>query len=188
MRKLSAFNNVSVDGYFTGENGDFSSAQGHMDPEFSAFVEANAKSEGVLLFGRITYELMAGYWLSPLAMKNDPVVAGRMNSLPKVVFSRTLDQARWQNTKLVKGDMVAEVRKMKQEPGHDMVILGSGSVVAQLTRESLIDECQMVLNPVVLGRGRTMFDGIREKLKLKLTQSRSFANGNVFLSFAGELK
>jgi dihydrofolate reductase len=141
----------------------------------------------MLLFGRITYELMAGYWPAPLALKNDPVIAERMNTLPKVVFSRTLDQALWQNTTLVKSDMVAAVCKMKAEPGHDdaMVILGSGSVVSQLARESLIDVYQLVLNPVVLGRGRTLFDGIRNKLRLKLTQSRSFANGSVFLSFSG---
>jgi len=185
MRKLVAFNNVTLDGYFTGENGDFSWAQGNVDPEFHAFVAGNAKSGGVLLFGRITYELMAGYWPTPLALKNDPVVAERMNNLPKVVFSRTLDHARWQNTKLLKTDMVAEVRRMKTEPGDDMVILGSGSVVSQLARESLIDEYQIVLNPVVLGRGRTMFDGVKEKLRLELTQSRSFANGSVFLSFSG---
>src|SRR5262245_33369751 len=118
-----------------------------------------------------------------LFRSNNPVVAERMNALPKVVFSRTLDKASWNNTKLVKGDMVAEIRKMKKEPGEGMAILGSGSIVSQLAQEGLIDVYQVVVNPIVLGRGRTMFDGVKEKLKLKLTKTRTFGNGNVFLCY-----
>jgi dihydrofolate reductase len=106
-----------------------------------------------------------------------------MNNLKKVVFSRTLDQAAWNNTKLVKGDMAAEIRKMKNAPGAGMVILGSGSIVSQLSQAGLIDEYQMVVNPVVLGKGRTMFDGVPEKLALKLTGTRAFGNGNVLLCY-----
>ena len=135
------------------------------------------------MFGRITYELMTSYWPTPYAMKNDPIVAERMNNLPKVVFSRTLDKASWNNTKLVKGDMAAEIRKMKKEPGENMVIFGSGSIVSQLAQEGLIDEFQIVVNPVALGKGRTMFDGIKEKLTLKLTKTRTFGNGNVLLCY-----
>src|SRR5262249_44743368 len=101
----------------------------------------------------------------------------------KVVFSRTLDKASWSNTKLVKGDLVSEVRKMKEEPGDGMAILGSGSIVSQLAPEGLIDEYQIVMNPVVLGKGRTMFDGVIEKLSLKLTKTRTFGNGKVFLRY-----
>ena len=103
--------------------------------------------------------------------------------MKKVVFSRTLKQASWNNTKLVKGDLAVEMRKMKKETGPDMVILGSGSLISQLTQEGLIDEYQIVMNPIVLGSGRTMFDGVKEKLRLKLTKSRTFGNGNVFLSY-----
>lgn len=98
-----------------------------------------------------------------------------------VVFSRTLDEASWSNTKLVNGDLAAEVRKMKKEPGSDMVILGSGSIVSQLAQEGLIDEFQLVVDPVVLGNGRTMFDSIKEKLPLKLAKTRAFSNGNAVL-------
>jgi dihydrofolate reductase len=119
----------------------------------------------------------------PLASKNDPIVAERMKNLPKVVFSRTLDKASWSNTRLVKGDMVAEIRKMKKEPGEDMVILGSGSIVSQLTQEGLIDAYQVVVNPIVLGKGRTLFDGIKSKRTLKLTKTRTFGNGNVLLRY-----
>jgi dihydrofolate reductase len=182
MRKLAVFNNVTLDGYFVTMNGDMSWAH-KQDAEWNAFVQGNASGGGELLFGRITYEMMASYWPTPHAIKNFPVVAEGMNNLPKVVFSRTLDKASWSNTKLVKGDIAAEIRKMKKEPGRDMVILGSGSIVSQLAQEGLIDEYQIVVNPIVLGKGRTMFDGVKEKLTLKLTKTRSFTNGNVVLCY-----
>ena len=185
MRKLRVFNQLSLDGYFTDRNGDISWAHGGSDdPEWNAFVAENAKGGGQLLFGRITYDLMKSYWPTPVALKNDPVVAERMNNLPKVVFSRTLDEASWNNTTLVKGDLPAEIRRMKKEPGQDMVIMGSGSIVSQLAPEGLIDEYQLVIVPVVLGKGRTMFDGIKEKLSLRPTKTRTFGNGNIFLCYA----
>jgi dihydrofolate reductase len=182
MRRLAVFNSVTLDGYFVDMKGDMSWAH-QDDAEWNAFVADNASGEAVLVFGRVTYEMMASWWPTPQALQSLPAVAERMNSLQKVVFSRTLDRASWSNTTLVKGDMVRAVRKMKQEPGNDLVILGSGSIVAQLAQEGLIDEYQIALNPVALGAGRTMFDGIRERLRLKLTQTRSFANGNVFLRY-----
>jgi dihydrofolate reductase len=184
MRRLTVFNNVTLDGYFSDRNGDISWAhKDQHDAEWKAFVEGNANPGGPLLFGRITYELMASFWPTPLATEFDPVVAESMNNLPKVVFSRTLDKVSWRNSKVVKGDLATEVRRMKQEQGKDMVILGSGSIVAQLTREGLIDEYQVVVNPVVLGQGRTMFEGLAERLNLKLTRSRVFSNGNVLLCY-----
>ena len=181
-RKLVVFNSVSLDGYFVDRKGDMSWAH-KQDAEWRAFVEENAKGGGQLLFGRKTYELMAGYWPTALASKNDPVVAERINKLPKVVFSRTLDKASWNNTRVVKENMAAEVGRMKHEPGPDMVIMGSGSIVSQLTQAGLIDEYQVVVIPVVLGSGRTMFDGIAGKLALKLTRTRVFGNGNVLLCY-----
>ena len=153
------------------------------DAEWNAFVNENASGNGVLVFGRITYELMASYWPTPMALKNSPVVAKGMNDMPKIVFSRTLDNASWSNTKLVKGDLAAEMRKLKKEPGPDMVILGSGSIVSQLAQQNLIDEYQIALSPIVLGKGRTMFEGVKEKLNLKLTKSRTFGNGTVFACY-----
>jgi dihydrofolate reductase len=182
MRNVIVFNQITLDGYFVDMNGDMSWAHKH-DAEWNSFMENNAEGGGELLFGRITYEMMAGYWPTPQAAKNSPIVAERMNSLPKVVFSRTLAEASWNNTRLVKTDMVSAVRKMKQEPGKDMVIFGSGSIVSQLARENLIDEYQIVAHPVVLGKGRTMFDGIKERLTLKLGKTRTFSNGNVLLCY-----
>lgn len=178
MRKLVVFNQVSLDGYFTDANGDMSWAHKH-DPEWTEFVSGNASSGGTLVFGRVTYDLMRSYWPTPAAQKNDPVVAEGMNHLPKVVFSRTLDTVSWKNTRLVQGDIVAEARRMKNESGQDMVIIGSGTIVAQLTDAHLIDEYQIVLNPIVLGGGRTMFEGLSKTLTLALKKTRSFSNGNI---------
>jgi dihydrofolate reductase len=182
MRKLAVFNSVTLDGYFVDTKGDMTWAHKD-DPEWNGFVAGNASGEAVLVFGRVTYEMMASWWPTPQALQSMPVVAERMNSLQKVVFSRTLDRASWSNTTLVKGDMVAAIRQMKREPGNDLVILGSGSIVAQLAQEGLIDEFQIALNPIALGAGRTMFAGVKERLRLRLTQTRSFANGNVFLRY-----
>ena len=180
VRKLIVFNSVSLDGYFTDANNDMSWAHTD-DPEWNAFAAENAKGGGVLVFGRITYELMASFWPSSAALKNFPDVAKGMNNLPKVVFSRTLNRASWNNTQLVKSDLAAEIRKMKKEPGEGMVILGSGTIVSQLAQEGLIDEFQIVVIPIVLGKGRTMFDGVSKKLRQ--TKIRTFGNGNVLLCY-----
>jgi dihydrofolate reductase len=184
MGKLIVFNSISLDGYFTDANSDMSFAHNTIpDPEFDAFVAGNARGGGTLLFGRITYNLMASFWPTPAAAASMPVVAERMNNLPKVVFSRTMDKALWSNTRLVKNDLVGEIRKMKKEPGLDMAIMGSGSVIAQVAPNGLVDEYQIVVVPFVIGKGRTMFDGIKDKLTLKLTKTRAFANGNVLLCY-----
>ncbi len=184
MRKLSVFNNFTLDGYFCGSNGDLSWAHaGGDDAEFHAFVADNASGGGQLLLGRITYDLMVSYWPTPAALQNNPKVAQGMNNAPKVVFSRTMDKASWNNTRLVKDDLLSAVQKMKEETGPPMTILGSGSIVSQLAGAGLIDEFQVVINPVVLGKGRTMFDGIQNKLNLNLTKTRSFRSGKLFLCY-----
>jgi dihydrofolate reductase len=184
MRRLIAFNQVSLDGYFSGAGGDISWAHNNKeDAEWNAFVAGNASGGGVLVFGRVTYELMQSYWPTPLAQQNDAVVAERMNSGPKMVFSRTLDAATWSNTILVKTDPAAEIRELKQVPGPGMAILGSGSIVSQLAQAGLIDEFQIVVKPVVLGKGKTLFEGIKERINLKQTKTRTFNNGNVLLCY-----
>jgi dihydrofolate reductase len=181
MRKLSVFNLVTLDGYISGKGGDISWHR--VDPEFQEYAEKNSNSGNTLLFGRVTYELMAGYWPSPEALKTDPMIAQGMNSSPKIVFSRTLKNADWTNTRLVKDDIVPEVRNLKQQPGKDLTILGSGSIVVQLAQAGLIDEYQILLNPVILGRGKTMFEGLDGKPVLKLIKTRTFNNGNVLLCY-----
>jgi dihydrofolate reductase len=179
MRRMVVFNNVTLDGYYTGLDGDMSWAH-KFDPEWLQFTNENAKGGGVLAFGRKTYDMMVSYWPTPTAMKNMPAVAEAMNKQPKLVFSRTMNEATWSNTKLVKGDLVTEVRKIKSEPGDDIVILGSGNLISQLAQANLIDEYQIALTPVVIGKGKSMFEGI-DKTNLKLTKSRTFGNGTVML-------
>jgi len=164
MPKLVIFNQVTLDGYFVGAGGDIAWAH-QEDPEFNAFVEDNAKGGGRLLFGRITYELMASYWPTP-AGAPERSVCGRTHEQPAEgrIFQNT-GQGVVSNTKLVKDGVSAEVRKMKKGARARMVIMGSGTIVQQLAQEGLIDEYQIVLAPVVLGKGRTMFDGIKEKAR-----------------------
>ena len=183
MRNLIVFNHISLDGYFVDADGQMTWAKhGNDDPEYAEFVGLNASGGGELLFGRVTYQMMASFWPTPVAEQHMPVVAKMMNSLPKVVFSRTLGEAPWNNTRLLKGDLLDEVRKLKAESGPGMCILGSGKIVAQLAKAALIDEYQFIVNPIALGRGRTMFDGA-PPLDLKLASSRTFKNGKVSLAY-----
>jgi len=181
MRKLSVFNLVTLDGYFAGEGGDISWHT--VDEEFQELAKAASNSGNTLLFGRKTYQLMESFWPTPEAIRTDPIVAAGMNKAEKVVFSRTLQMADWNNTRLVKDDMLVEIRRLKQGDGMGLTVLGSGSIVAQLAQEGLIDEYQVLLNPIVLGRGKTMFEGIRGRIFLKLIKTRTFGNGNVLLTY-----
>lgn len=181
MRRICVFENVSLDGFFTDENNDMSWAHKH-DEEWNAFTSSNASGgDGVLLFGRVTYDMMAGFWPTPAAAQMLPEVAAGMNQMRKIVFSRTREAVTWQNTELAKGDLVTEAARLKQQAGPDMAILGSGSIVSQLTKARLIDEYQIVVNPIVLGRGRTLFETVEDKVPLTLTRTRTFKNGNVVL-------
>jgi dihydrofolate reductase len=182
--RLTVFNQISVDGYFTDTHNDISwTHPPDDDAEFKEFVEENASGSGTLLFGRKTYEMMASFWPTPGAAAQFPVVAARMNGRPKVVFSRTLAAASWNNTRLVADGLVEEVRRMKSAGDQDLTILGSGSVVAQLAEAGLIDEYQMLVFPLALGAGRTMFDGMKKRLSMTLTRSRGFHNGRMFLVY-----
>ena len=167
MRKLIVFNMMSLDGFIADSKGDMSWAHKH-DEEWNSFVAGNASGDGVLVFGRVTYDMMASYWPTPVAAQNSPVVAKRMNELQKIAFSKKMDKAAWQNTTLVKGDLVEEMKRLKQQPGAGLVILGSASIVEQLTEARLIDEYQVAVNPIILGAGKSMFSGIQKKAGLKL--------------------
>jgi len=182
MQRVIAFEQVSLDGFFVDAKGDMSWAH-KQDPEWNEFSASNASGGGTLLFGRVTYQMMASFWPTPAALQAAPVVARAMNEMPKVVFSRTLTKVSWENTTLVKGDLAAEVRKLKGQTGPGLAILGSGSLVSQLTQAGLIDELQIVVNPIVLGKGRTLFEGVVQKHALRLVKTRAFGNGNVVLCY-----
>jgi dihydrofolate reductase len=184
MRKLTVFNQVTLDGRFTDAHGDMSWAHKPSDDaEWNEFVAANSGSGGTLLFGRITYAMMASYWPTPAAAKNNPEVATHMNDLSKYVASRTLEKATWKNTTVLGGELLSEVRALKNAPGSDITILGSGSIVSQLAQAALIDEFHLVLNPIALGNGRTIFDGVMGPMRLERSAMRPFANGNVVLTY-----
>jgi dihydrofolate reductase len=186
MGKLVVFNNVSVDGFFVDARGDMSWAHKH-DSEWTAFAAENASGRGgTLLFGRVTYQMMASWWPTPMAARQMPEVAAGMNAMSKVVFSRTLKKAdvTWANTRLVARGLVAAVKTLKAERGRSLVVLGSGTIVSQLTAAGLVDELQLVVNPLVLGAGRTLFDGLKAPVELKLKSARPFRNGNIVVTYA----
>ena len=184
-RTVGAFIHLSLDGCYCDANGDMSFAHKPPDDEeWQAFVKGNASGDSVLVFGRRTYDMMAAWWPTPMAAQAMPEVAARMNAAPKVVFSRTMASAGWRNTTLIEEDAVGAVRRMKQEPGPDMTILGSGSLVGQLAGAGLVDTLQIVVNPVALGGGRALFAGLERRLDLALTDTRVFRNGAVVLWYA----
>ena len=183
MRKLRVFNSISLDGYFTDENSDLGWAHRQQDKEWTDFISSNASGNSEMLFGRVTYDMMKSYWPTPAAADQMPVVANRMNTASKVVFSRSVTESDWRNTRFYSGDIAEEVRRMKSHDGPDMIIMGSGSIVQQLTDARLIDEYQFVVIPVVLGAGRTMFGGVKEPLELKRMGTREVSNGNVLMQY-----
>jgi dihydrofolate reductase len=178
MRKVSVFNNVSLDGYFTDASGDMSWAH-TADPEWVEFAKSNASGDSVMLFGRVTYDMMQSFWPTPMAKQQMPEVAARMNGAEKIVFSRTMRDATWENSRLIRDDLVGVVRELKGQSGPDMILMGSGQIISQLTEAGLIDAYQIVTVPIVLGGGRTMFEGVSKKTRLRHTRSRAFQNGNV---------
>ena len=182
MRKLSVFNQVSLDLYIADREGDMSWAHKH-DPEWDAWVTSNASGDGELLFGRVTYQQMASFWPTPTAREMMPVVAERMNQARKVVFSRGLRNAEWQNTRLIQSELGPAVEALKHEAGPDMVLMGSASIVRQLAELDLIDAYQLVINPLILGEGKSMFSGLKQRLGLKLVNTRGFQNGNLALTY-----
>jgi dihydrofolate reductase len=182
MRSLNVFNNISLDGFIADARGDMSWAHQQQDPEWIAFTKENVSGgDSSFLFGRVTYEMMASYWPRPAAIQALPEVAAKMNGSQKIVCSRTLQQPGWQNTRLLNGDLVTEVRKLKQQSGPGLLIMGSASVVAQLSQARLIDSYQLVVHPLALGGGKSLFAGLKEPLNLTLTKSRAFGNGRVVL-------
>jgi dihydrofolate reductase len=181
-RQLSALMQVSLAGYCCDPSGDMSFAhKPHDDAEWNRFVSGNASSGGTLLFGRTTYKMMAAWWPTPLAAQATPEVAAGMNAAEKVVFSRSLKSVDWANTTRVGDHVVGTVRRMKGEPGPDMAVVGSASLVTQLADAEEIDTLQIVVHPVALGAGRSICDGLTGRLNMELTNSRVFGNGTVVL-------
>jgi dihydrofolate reductase len=182
MRKIIMFNLVTLDGYFEGPK-KWDINWHRVDEEFNEFSVDQLSHAGGLIFGRVTYEGMAAYWPTPAAINDDPVVAGKMNSILKVVFSNTLDKTEWNNTRLIRGDAVEEMTKIKAQAGNDLLLFGSAKLASTFTQHDLIDEYRLMVNPVVLGEGEPLFKESGGTLKLKLINTRVFHNGTVLLSY-----
>jgi dihydrofolate reductase len=182
MRKLMMWNLITLDGFFEGSKSwEIDWHEYVWGEELEQFSIEQLKSIGTLLFGRVTYEGMAAYWTTA---KGE--IAEFMNSIPKIVFSKTLQSADWNNTRLVKENAVEEVSKLKQQPGKDLFILGSANFSATLMEHNLIDEYRLGLTPVILGSGNPLFKPNPERIKMKLVEARPLKAGCVILRYQPE--
>ena len=181
MSRLSVVNFITLNGYFEGPGRDIS-WHPH-DTEGSDFSMEGLNTGNTLLFGRVTYEIMTAFWPTSVAMDMLPAMAEAMNLANKVVFSRTLEKATWNNTRLVRNNMITEIKAMKLRDEKDMTILGSGSIITQCADHGLIDEYQIMIDPVAIGNGTPMLKGIKHKLNLKLNTVRTFVSGAVLLTY-----
>lgn len=186
MRNVIVSNLISLDGFISGPNGEIDWFG--WDKELESYGKEQLGSMGAILFGRVTYELMASYWPTATAATNDQMIIDAMNNLPKIVFSKTLEKVEWNNSRLVKDDIEGEVARLKREPGKDMVIYGSGSIVSALAQAGLIDEYRIFVNPVVLGSGKPLFKDIQSRLNLKHINTKTFGNGLVLICYRPEEK
>ena len=176
MRKLRWQMMMSLDGFMEGPNREIDWFV--TDEEFQQYIFEMGKSIDTIVFGRVTYQMMAQYWPT----SKDPE-APMMNDLPKIVFSRTLDKVEWKNSRLAKGNVAEEIAKLKQQPGKDLAMFGSADLASTFMRLGLIDEYRIFLNPVVLGRGNPMFKNLKDRVGLKLVKAQPFRSGNVLLIY-----
>lgn len=182
MSKLSVFNFVSLDGYYKDVNNS-TEWHTHGGEEEGKFSEEGAQSGSILIFGRTTYDMMAGFWPSPMAHEMFPAVAEGMNKSEKIVFSKKLKKANWSNTKIISSNIVAEMKKLKKTSGSNMTILGSGSIVTQFAEAGLIDTYIFMVDPIAIGSGTSIFKGVKGQLNLKLISSRAFKSGAVLNTY-----
>jgi dihydrofolate reductase len=181
MGKLTSFTFLSLDGYYKGADEDISWHQhGQEEGKWSA---DNLKAENILLFGRKTYQHMASFWPTPLAAQLFPEVATGMNKAEKIVFSTTLIRADWNNTRVIRNNLVNEVRNLKDSSNKDMTILGSGEIVSQLAAAGMIDAFNFMIDPVAIGKGTPLFQRITTHLAVKLTGIRTFTSGVVLIQY-----
>jgi dihydrofolate reductase len=183
MRKVIMFNRISLDGFFAGPNGEIDWFV--PDPEVDKATHEMMHPD-TILFGRLTYQMFESYWphlaTDPNAPKEALVLANELNQMTKVVFSKTLKEVTWENSKLVMGNIAGEVKQLRQGAGPEIVIFGSGTIVQQLAGDGLIDEYLILVSPVILGTGILLFKDVK-KSNLKLLGARDFNSGNVLLHY-----
>jgi dihydrofolate reductase len=181
MRKIIVREMISVDGFFAGAKGEINWHK--VDVEFNQDSLEFLENVDTLIFGRVTYDLMASYWPTSDALEDDPIIAHKMNSLQKIIFSKTTDKVIWNNSTTISEINAAEIQKMKQGLGKDIAIFGSGMIVSALTELGLIDEYRFIVNPVILGKGKSLFTNSKKMPNLKLLETYEFKSGNVLLSY-----
>jgi dihydrofolate reductase len=190
------FNRVSADGYFAGPDGNLNWVV--PDPEVDKAGVAGIPETDTVLFGRRTYEMFERFWphvLEDSVTAPDPHVPGRqsrevrafatmLNEATKLVFSRTLQKVSWKNSRLFQEFDPDAIAALKREPGKEMIIFGSGTIVSLLTEHGLIDEYHFIVSPILLGNGRTLLSGMPTSAKLDLVETRTYPSGNVMLRYA----
>lgn len=181
MARLSAFVFTTLNGFLNDPNGDIS--WHHHGVEENEYASKSMEANNTLLFGRKSYELMASYWPTPMAMEHDASVAKGMNSANKIVFSNTLKNADWQGTKIISGNIIEQVKDLKKTASQDMTILGSGTIVSLFAQNGLIDELNLMIDPIAIGSGSTLFAGVKESLNFELISTKTMKSGVVLLSY-----
>jgi len=178
MRKIVAGEFISLDGVVEAPN------QWHFpyfNDEMGEAVGSDMTSAGALLLGRRTYEEFAAAWPS---RPSDEPGADFMNNTPKFVGSTTLDKVEWQNSTLITGNFVEEITRLKEQPGKNIAISGSPTLVRWLLREGLLDELHLLVHPIVVGHGKRLFEGETGQVPLKLVDSKTFSTGVLSLNYA----
>jgi dihydrofolate reductase len=187
MRKIIVTMWMTLDGFIAGPNGEMDWIGALYDEAMGNYEYELVSAADTLLLGRVTYQSFAGAWPhvpeNPNAQKGEVEYARRLNAMRKIVFSKSLSHAEWNNSTLLKEVVPEEISAMKQEPGSDMVIYGSASIVQALTNLGLIDEYQLLVHPIVLGSGKPLFKGIEHKVNLKLVNTRTHPSGVVILYY-----
>lgn len=180
MRKVIAAINMTIDGFC-----DHTAAVAADEQLHAHYTQLLGKS-GELLYGRITYQLMEDYWptvvKNPTGTKSTDDFAVMIENLPKVVFSRTMKSIGWKNARLATSTLEAEVLKLREQNGRD-ILVGSPSLIVQLTKLTLIDEYQLCIHPVIVGSGLPLFKTISDQLILQLINTRQFASGAIVLYY-----
>ena len=187
MRKIIVSMRVTLDGFIAGVHGEMDWMEEFFDEALANYESELQKSVDTTLFGRETYQGFESYWpkvaLDPASPRGMAEYAQQLNAMRKIVFSKTLSRVEWNNSVLLHEIDPEEITKMKQEPGRDMVIYGSASVVRSFTNLGLIDRYQLLVFPVVLGSGKPLFQDILHKVKLSLVSSTAHPSGVVELSY-----
>lgn len=180
MRKIFLFQNMSLDGYFEAPGHDISWSNG----DTSVFSpDAASRQPNAMLFGHRTYDMMKAFWPTPQAAQQNAAIARFMNEGQKYVASHKPFEPGWEHVTVLSGDVMAEVKKLKQQPGPDMIMFGSNTLCVSLIQAGLLDEIQVLLNPILIGEGTSLFKGISSRVKLTLKETRRTPIGNIFLIF-----